>query len=433
MFALLRNPTPRPISASLLSIHPPYRLRIEDTVYDFEFIEPPGFGLSELLHLRHDELVYGIGSTTDGRHVCTCPDFMVRGLRDERMCKHLEAVTRLNVIQKNRIPYYGAKIVTEKRQFSDAPAVRSQVPILIGLVGPSGSGKTFSALRLATGIQQVSGGEIFGIDTEADRMKHYADNFKFRHVQFKEPFGSMDYLAAIQHCVDRGAKTVIVDSLSHEHEGVGGMLDSHEREMDRLGGSDKVKMLAWVKPKAARRAFINGLLQLNCNFIFCFRAKHISKPIKAGGKTEVIDMGFVPVSGDDIVFEMTASVFLPPHSQGVPAWGSDYPGERMAMKLPLQFKSIFAEQQPLSEEIGKRLADWAKGGKPDPRRLALDRISKAKDALKADNRLSAEDYKDMLTNRNVDSVAQMNTEQTEEFAEALEKKLSAKPELAGAY
>jgi len=55
------------------------------------------------------------------------------------------------------------------RTFEDKVATRAQVPLLIGLVGASGSGKTMSALRLATGIQRVSGGEIYYLDTEARR------------------------------------------------------------------------------------------------------------------------------------------------------------------------------------------------------------------------------------------------------------------------
>lgn len=34
------------------------------------------------------------------------------------------------------------------------------------------------------------------------------------------------------------------------------------------------------------------------------------------------------------------------------------------MKLPQQFKSIFADQKPLDENIGRALAEWARGGSP---------------------------------------------------------------------
>jgi energy-coupling factor transporter ATP-binding protein EcfA2 len=252
------------------------------------------------------------------------------------------------------------------RQFVAKHAVREAVPLLIGLFGPSGSGKTYSALRLATGIKTLTGGKIFAIDTEARRMLHYADTFDFEHVQFDAPFGSLDYLAVIRQCVDAGASVVIVDSCSHEHEGPGGLLDTHEKELDRLAGSDyakreRVKMLAWQKPKAARRQLINGILQLNANMIFCFRAKESVRPVRINGKTEVVPMGFMPIAGDEFVYEQTVNCLLLPASGGVPTWQSEAMGERQMVKLPQQFREIFAEHKPLDEDTGRRLAEWARG------------------------------------------------------------------------
>mgnify|MGYP003345991438 CR=1 FL=1 len=40
------------------------------------------------------------------------------------------------------------------------------MPLLIGIMSPSGGGKTFSALRLATGMRRVYGGDIYGIDPQ---------------------------------------------------------------------------------------------------------------------------------------------------------------------------------------------------------------------------------------------------------------------------
>ena len=74
------------------------------------------------------------------------------------------------------------------------PAIKSRVPLMLGIVGPSGGGKTMSALRVATGIQSVIGGDILGIDTESRRMLYYAKRFKFQHAEFRSPFGSLDYL-----------------------------------------------------------------------------------------------------------------------------------------------------------------------------------------------------------------------------------------------
>src|SRR5262245_46876443 len=214
------------------------------------------------------------------------------------------------------------------RSFEVKNAVREKVPLLIGIAGPSGSGKSFSALRLATGIQAIVGGDIYGIDTEARRMLHYADQFKFKHIQFDPPFGSLDYLAAIRQCVNAGATVIIIDSASLEHESTGGMLDYHEKELERLAGDDwakreRVKFLAWQRPKAARRALLTGLTQLNANFIFCFRAKNQLKPVKINNKTELVPQGFMPISGEEFIFEMTVNILLLPKSGGVPTWQSE--------------------------------------------------------------------------------------------------------------
>jgi hypothetical protein len=258
------------------------------------------------------------------------------------------------------------------RTFEINDGIRKQVPLLIGIMSPSGGGKTFSALRLAKGMQEVMGGDIFGVDTENNRMLHYADQFQFKHLPFTPPFGSLDYLEALRHCSKKGARITIVDSMSHEHIGEGGYLETAEAVVERIAGNDykkreAVKMLGWAKAGPLRQKMIEGIKQLDGCFIFCFRAKEKTKPVKKDGKTEVIDMGFMPIAGEEWVYEMAVNCMLEPRSEGVPTWRSDHVGERLMMKLPAQFKSIFAEQKPLDESIGRALAEWARGGSPSPK------------------------------------------------------------------
>lgn len=254
------------------------------------------------------------------------------------------------------------------RRFEARPAVRETVPLLVGLMGPSGGGKTYSALRLATGIQEVTGGDIAVIDTESRRALHYADDFRFKHVQFEAPFGSLDYLEAIRQCASQGARVIVVDSMTHEHTGEGGYLDLHEHEIDRIAGADrndrrarqKHNFAGWIVPASQRRKMIDGILHLGAeiNMIFCFRAKEKIKP-KPGGQPE--EMGFMPIAGEELLFEMTVNALLMPKAGGVPTWRSDHVGERLMMKLPKQFDAIFQKARPLDEEIGRYLADWARG------------------------------------------------------------------------
>jgi hypothetical protein len=201
----------------------------------------------------------------------------------------------------------------------------------------------------------VTGGDIYYIDTESRRALHYADAFKFRHMEFVAPFSPLDYLAAIEHCVSKGAKTVVIDSMSHEHEGPGGVLEMHEEIM---GTNQQKNFLAWAKPKGERRRLINSILQLNANFIFCFRAKEKLKVVS--GKPP-IPRGWQPIGGEEFVYEMTLNCLLLPASNGVPTWNPETDNEGM-IKLPAQFREIFKDGPQLSEEIGEKMARWAAGG-----------------------------------------------------------------------
>jgi hypothetical protein len=109
--------------------------------------------------------------------------------------------------------------IPSRRNFDIVPAVREAAPLLLGLTGHSGSGKTFSALRLATGIARVVPGGIVLIDTENRRARHYASEFNVSHIDFSPPFGSLDYLDALNAAAATRPAVIVVDSMSHEHDG----------------------------------------------------------------------------------------------------------------------------------------------------------------------------------------------------------------------
>lgn len=263
------------------------------------------------------------------------------------------------------------------RQFNAVPAERQNMPLFIGIVGPSSSGKTRSAFELAAGISEVDPGPIAFINTEGKRGLLDVNLFKnpdgsplITHVPFEAPYRSLDYLDAINYARETiGAKTIIIDSLSHEHEADGGMLDFQDQEVKRLAGDDygtwkaeRFNMLAWQAPKAARRKLLTrGIMQTDCNIIACFRAKETSKPVKIDGKIKVVQMGFTPIAGDEFVFEMALSCLLLPGAEGVPTWESDNVGERLAMKRNGQLTDIVPNGARLSREMGRELAKWAHG------------------------------------------------------------------------
>jgi hypothetical protein len=164
--------------------------------------------------------------------------------------------------------------------------------------------------------------------------------------------------------------------MSHEHEGPGGVLEMHTAEHKRMGGKESVKLLAWSKPKQERRRLINSILQMSCNFVFCFRAK---EKLKIERGKDPVPLGFMPIAGDEFVYEMTLKCLLLPGANGIPTWHSEEVGERAMIKLPEQFRQTFAKVPQLTEDIGQELATWAAGASA-PEAESADKLIERFDA-----------------------------------------------------
>jgi hypothetical protein len=249
------------------------------------------------------------------------------------------------------------------RTFEAKPAKRERTPLIIGIVAPSGAGKTKSALRLADGFARVLPGETVVIDTEAKRALHHAGDHKFHHIDFEPPHGPLDYIEAGRAAVRRNPTTIIVDQASYEWEGIGGVLEMHDAELDRMAGNDYKKrerctMAAWIKPKAEHNKFKQFMIQQRVNWILLFRAKEKIKPQKGG---EPLDLGWQPLGAEDLFYECILRCLLFPGADGKPTWQSDKMGEREIMRLPGWFRDLFSKPRQLDEDIGEQLARWAAG------------------------------------------------------------------------
>lgn len=277
------------------------------------------------------------------------------------------------------------------RTFTHQTAKRERVPMLVGLIGASGSGKTFSALRLATGMQRITGGEIFFIDTESRRALHYADQFRFQHLSMDAPFSPLDYLEAIRYCASKSASILIIDSMSHEHEGPGGVLEMHETELDRMAGQDfkkrdRMTFSAWAKPKAQRRRLINEVLRMGINGVFCFRAK---EKIKITKGEDPIALGWQAIAGDEFVYEMTVNCLLYPGSVGHPVWTPAQAGENAMVKIPENLSKAFSGDQQITEATGESLARWASGDLESPEEPLTKRCNAMADRIRSASSLEA--------------------------------------------
>jgi hypothetical protein len=232
------------------------------------------------------------------------------------------------------------------------PAVRENTPLVVGLAGPTKSGKTLSALRLATGLAQ--GGTVAMINAEGPRGHQYADRFKYLACDLSAPFTPKKYLDALAEVKKIKPASLIVDSMSHMHDGPGGFIEMHEEIAERMSGGDKAKKervtwAAWIEPKRLENEFIYSMLELSCPVILCFRAKEKLKIVP--GK-QPIDLGWQPICSDRITFETLFTLVLEPHAKGVPSLNiSD-------MREPFD---TMVKAEPINEDLGRRLIAWSKG------------------------------------------------------------------------
>jgi AAA domain len=260
--------------------------------------------------------------------------------------------------------------------FAFAPAIRRNTHVLIALAGASGSGKTYSALELATGLAGESG-KIAVIDTEADRALHYADRFKFYHCPFPPPFTPDRYREAIVAAEEAGYEVIVIDSMSHEHDGEGGLIEMAEQELQKR--KDGNSAAAWALPKAKHKRLMNRLLQIRSHLVFCLRAEDKIKMVKVFDErrgreiTTVEPAGWQAVCEKRFMFEMTASFLLTPDNAGVPN----------PIKLQEQHRPAFSKGKVIGRESGRRIADWASGGAAPERHEADESATLNKRAIAA--------------------------------------------------
>jgi len=248
--------------------------------------------------------------------------------------------------------------------FTIKPAKPINSRLLIAIAGPQASGKTTSALRLATGITQATGGKICVIDTENKRALQYAKDFQFNHLELDPPFSPERYDQSIQHAEKNGygeGDVIIIDSMSHEHEGPGGVLDMHEAFLKDKAGNDyskrdRLNLLGWNHAKKGRKRLIAYTLQRTpCHIILCFRAKDkIEQKKNDKGKTVYDNSGLSPIGADEYFYEMGITMVLPQGSAGKPDWEAQSARINEYGNGPI--RQLLTSSGQVSEDMGSSLA-----------------------------------------------------------------------------
>ena len=234
------------------------------------------------------------------------------------------------------------------------PAVRQGVKALILLYGPSGCGKTYSAIQVARGLVGPEGRIAF-MDTEAGRGSHYANLTPYDRADLSPPFAPARYLEVIEAAEAEGYDALIIDSISHEWEGEGGVLEQAESiEIS----TRKSGLHCWNKPKGAHKKLINRLLRTRLHIIFCARAREKPKTVTNDkGRQEIVSDGFQPIVEKNFPYEMLISVGMNDQKPGVPDLS-------MHKKIPGELQPAFPPNKYIGIETGQLLRKWLDGAAP---------------------------------------------------------------------
>ena len=236
-------------------------------------------------------------------------------------------------------------------------ATRVGIRPLIGIYAESGCGKTYSALLLARGFAGPKG-KIVMVDSESGRGSLYADVLPggYDTVELSQPFSPSRYIEAIDTVEASNPAIGIIDSGSHEWEGIGSVLDM-AAEIESKSG--KPGLHCWRTPKMEHAKFMLRLLQSSIPWIVCLRAKYKSRQTKVDGKTAIVkDEATSPIQDESFIFEMTAH-FEILQSHNIIVTKCSHP----------ELRKCFPENQkePISIKHGELLAAWCQnpgGSKP---------------------------------------------------------------------
>jgi hypothetical protein len=221
-------------------------------------------------------------------------------------------------------------------------AERKQAKIKMGLQAPSGAGKTYSSLLLAYGLVN-DWSRIAIIDTEHHSADLYAHLGNYQVLALEKPFNPERYVQAIELCEKAGIEVIIIDSISHEWEGVGGILDIHGSMM---GNS----FTNWNKVSPRHNNFVHSILQSNSHIIATIRSKQDYVLSEKNGKMVPEKVGLRGVTREGLDYEFTIVLEL------------DLKHQAIATKDRTQ---LFMDKPSfiITPETGKIISDWCKKGK----------------------------------------------------------------------
>lgn len=216
-------------------------------------------------------------------------------------------------------------------------ASKSKCRIKLAVQGASGSGKSYSSLLLAFGLTG-NWSKICVLDTENGSANLYADLGDYSVLQLTPPYSPESYIQGLEAAVKAGFECIVIDSLSHEWSGTGGILDIHSN----IPGNS---FTAWAKVTPRHNAFVQAILQADAHVIGTMRSKTDYVLQEKNGKQVPEKVGLKGVQREDAEYEFTLVFEL---------------NQRHHATVSKDRTGLFKNRPELTltTEVGKEIAKW---------------------------------------------------------------------------
>jgi hypothetical protein len=216
-------------------------------------------------------------------------------------------------------------------------ASRKKCTMKLSIQGPSGAGKTLGALRVAKGLTGNLE-KVAVIDTENGSSHLYSQIGGYSVLSMEAPYSPEMFIDAINTAIKAGFECIIIDSLSHEWFGSGGILDIHSH----MEGNSFTN---WSKLTPRHNALIQTIVNAPVHIIATLRSKTEYVIQQKNGKSIPEKVGMKAIQRDDSEYEFTIAFEV--NKYHLATISKDRTG---LFKDEVEFQ--------LSEKIGERIRNW---------------------------------------------------------------------------
>jgi energy-coupling factor transporter ATP-binding protein EcfA2 len=186
-------------------------------------------------------------------------------------------------------------------------ATRRAKKLKIGVTGPTGSGKTYGALALGSALVKALGGRIALVDTENGSASLYADRFDFDTLDIDPPYHTKKYIEAIKAAIDAGYTVCVVDSITHQWHGEGGILQRKDAADAKPGAN---RFANWAPFDKEHEEFKALLLHAPIHLISTMRSKMAYQQAEGSKKVEKLGLQPIQREGMEYEFDMVFEVAI---------------------------------------------------------------------------------------------------------------------------